>query len=681
MNIISKVMNPLTLREPVRQKGGFCFAVLFLASVILYCNQVFGMPLPAALACAAVSGFVIFKWKLHHAVMQNAIAVHLVSLYTLTFSMQPPDSFRAVMSGFWILMTGFATLIFFIGVSELLFAVLLRLFGGEQHPELLLKCFVVSLALSFTVLLFLPSETYFGNRSQMQYAYLKFAPHFLLSTVIAAAAVTSLLCSLRSAWLRRFCCGISGILLCVYVQYMFMNRSLPEIGAGTVDWANMTGACIRNALIWVLLFTVPFLAEWLIRKGRGRQLAAPGVSFYLSALLGGIQFISLVILGVTAPPAAKTVGVKRPSGAEQFVVSADRNIITFILDGADQQYFEDAYAADPEAFACLHDFTYYTNTAMQYDSTVLSIPSMLTASRTLPGREITAWYEEICADAPAKEFYRRLREADYTVHAFGEFAANDYTPFQDYLDNLNDLTPDSTSIDKDMLYRSIRTLLVYRALPLCLKRFSEPVNGFGNDAVMVKTGCIIDNDVFLQDLNLRVSESGKPFFTVQHLAGLHDEGADALPMCLDILKKYFAQLKRLGAYDDALIIVTADHGEHSRPMNMPIFLIKQPHEQSDQIRYCSAPVSLTDYAATILDIMGLSQSGDEELFGKPVSAWSEDDTRTRLVFQRRTFRTDGVKDYPEDSRFFGYYFTGTKEDLRIHEEQDSPDLVLNTTLS
>ena len=79
--------------------------------------------------------------------------------------------------------------------------------------------------------------------------------------------------------------------------------------------------------------------------------------------------------------------------------------------------------------------------------------------------------------------------------------------------------------------------------------------------------------------------------------------------------------------------------------------------------------------------MGLSQSGDEELFGKPVSAWHEDDTRTRLVFQRRTFRKDGVKDYPADSRFFGYYFTGTKEDLRIHEEQDSPDLVLNTTLS
>ena len=671
------LIHPVLRSERAVKNAGLCFAFLFLSASVLYCYQILCFPLPAVLAVAVLFGAAMFKWKLHRSVAQNSLPVHLISLCTVFFSMQPPDSFHTMMNEFWILMTGLSSMIFFFGISELLFAIPVRLFGREPHPELFRKCFLICLVPCFTVLLFLPSETYFVNRGQMQYGYLKFAPHYLLITLLLALALTSAVCSLRQAWIRRFCCGLTGLLCCVYGQYMFMNKNLPVIGAETADWDSMTGAYILNGAIWLLLFTLPFLAERLLRRKGEDEKAVPGRILLFAGALGGIQLITLLILFVTAPPAVRTVGVKCPSGKEQFTVSANQNIITVILDEADQLYFEEAYAEQPERFDFLRDFTYYTNTAMLYDSTYLSIPAMLTAAGTLPETDVSAWYAEICAAEPAKLFYKRLKDADYRVNAFGEFAYfSDYTPFQDMLDNLSDLTPDSTSVDTDMLYGKIRQMIAYRALPLCLKQFTEPSGTFGNEAVSVKDGCIIDNDVFLDHLNLTLSESTENYFTVQHLMGMHSYEEEDLEDCLNILETYFRQLKRLGVYDDALIIVTADHGVHSEPMNMPIWYIKKPHETGEQLRFCSAPISLTDYAATVLDSMGLWQNGDEALFGKPISAWQEDDVRTRLVFQRRTFQNDGKTADGTDDSFFGYYFTGTKQDLMKHEQSDPPDVIL-----
>lgn len=672
MNVISKLMNPLTLPERFEKAGGLCFAVLFPGALILYCYQILSLPLPAVLAAAALLTAAMLRRKLHRQVMRNSPVIHAVSIGTVTFSMQPPDSFHTLLSEFGIIMAGFASLMFFFGITELLFALPQHFGGGELHPERRGKCFLISLVPCFTGLLFLASETYFVNRGEMQYSYLKFAPHFLVSTLLLSLALTSMLCTLRTRWLRGFCCGLTGLLLCLYGQYMFMNKKLPDIGVEKADWDSMTGDCILNAAVWLLLLALPFLAERLLRKEKDSPV--PKGTLLLSALLGGIQLVTLLILAVTAPPAMQTVGVKLPSGKDQFVISGEKNIITIILDAADQHFFEEAYAEQPERFDFLRDFTYYTNTAMLYDSTYLSIPGMLTAAQTIPGDDRAAWYTEICSAEPAQQFYRRLKDAGYTVNAFGEFAAG-YEAFDSILDNLSDLAPGDTSIDKDMLYRKIRQMIAYRALPLVLKRFTEPSGEYGNEAVSVKEECVFENAAFLDRLNLRISDTPGNYYTVQHLMGMHISGGMDLNDCTAILKRYFAELKRLGVYDDALIIVTADHGEHSKPVNMPVWYMKKPHETGEQLRFCSAPVSLTDYAATVLDAAGLWQEGDEQLFGKPFSQYAEDELRTRLVFQRCTFQ-ENVRQ-PEGN-FFGYYFTGTKEDLRQHELHDPPDLILFT---
>ncbi|MBP0974999.1 MAG: hypothetical protein J6P20_02940, partial [Oscillospiraceae bacterium] len=88
--------------------------------------------------------------------------------------------------------------------------------------------------------------------------------------------------------------------------------------------------------------------------------------------------------------------------------------------------------------------------------------------------------------------------------------------------------------------------------------------------------------------------------------------------------------------------------------------------------------------ATVLAAAGLSEEGDEAIFGRSIFAIPEDEQRTRLVFQRKPFSNiDKIewKRYSANSyagTLFGYYFTGTKDDLAQHELNDPPDLVLET---
>ena len=115
---------------------------------------------------------------------------------------------------------------------------------------------------------------------------------------------------------------------------------------------------------------------------------------------------------------------------------------------------------------------------------------------------------------------------------------------------------------------------------------------------------------------------------------------------------------------------------------MPIWYIKPAGAHGTETQTCSAPIWHTDYVATCLDTAGLLQDGEEELFGRSIYQIDENEQRQRLVFQRSQFSYTGkvnFKRYSEASHpgaLFGYYFTGTKEDLVKHEENDPPDVLI-----
>ena len=106
---------------------------------------------------------------------------------------------------------------------------------------------------------------------------------------------------------------------------------------------------------------------------------------------------------------------------------------------------------------------------------------------------------------------------------------------------------------------------------------------------------------------------------------------------LRIVYEYLEQMKELGIYDDATIIITADHGQgyildsdktSGKPdrTSRPIFIVKKPNEQGEAMRISNAPVSQAELIPTILGAVGADGSD----YGRTFEDISENEERERM---------------------------------------------------
>ena len=307
---------------------------------------------------------------------------------------------------------------------------------------------------------------------------------------------------------------------------------------------------------------------------------------------------------------------------------------------------------------------------------------MLTAARVYPETTLDEWIGKIWSDEPAEEFYSRLHENGFKVNLFGNLGI-DFRHLEGKTDNSVSIGNDELRIDRKALYHAVESIAAFRYLPLALKQFSMPDAHLGNDCIDTSYYCIDDNREYLDNLHLVLSDEDKNYFIVEHIMGTHEFTAPYYVEtvdCLNIFNEYIRQMKELGIYDDSVIMITADHGDHAKPDDMPIWYIKKAGAHGDKMGYCSAPVHHSDYLATCLNALGLSEQGDEEIFGRAVFDIAEDEKRERIVFQRKYFCDDSVYDPeldPSHGYFFGYRYTGNKNDLVSHEKSDPPDEIID----
>ena len=169
---------------------------------------------------------------------------------------------------------------------------------------------------------------------------------------------------------------------------------------------------------------------------------------------------------------------------------------------------------------------------------------------------------------------------------------------------------------------------------------------------------------------------------MQHCEGTHN--GDSLEHCLMITAEYMRQMKALGVYDNADIIITSDHGEHN-PMDKsvaatPVFMIKRANESSDKVRYTTAPMYFTDLLATFLTCVGqYEQKEDEELFGTSIYAYNEGDIRERTWYDRAFSKeyprvNDAEKPELKRTIFYNIYnaytYKGNTEELKRKVEKE-----------
>lgn len=553
------------------------------------------------------------------------------------------------------------------------------------------KTFLVNFLVTFMLLIFGPAEIFFANVPEFDFVYGEFAGRLALVACIGAVVLTVVLTVLPDKLHRLFLSIVFVIAVAGYLQVMFLNKHLDLLGVNPEGCQIGKGQAAGNLLVWlIILMVVVILAFW--KKDIWKRLVT-----YLSAFLLGIQLAAFLSLVATAGEDAYQYpeGAWHLSGEKQYMVSANTNVIVFVLDYFSNQYLEPLETAYPGATDFLHDFTYYSNADCTYYGTYPSLPHMLTGNEVDMSCSVNEWCERIWTSEKTKSFYNMLWENNFITNVYTQdthvlCGLNDVGVMKDVLSNVVNEAQE-IEISYGLLYKTMVKMSAYRISPDILKAYFYADIDEYKDIVSVKENNIRHNNYdFYQGLQEKGISADKQsnYYIVQHLMGPHllttDENGyykenatmeETARGCMVIVEEYLNQLKGLGVYDDATIFITADHGGPYD--SQVIFYMKEPKETHGKSPVTNAPISHKELLPTIAEAVG----ADYTEYGQSVHDFTENEQRERTVWVRAYHdELPDVLYFTGDkpgkaNAYDGYTYIGDIEDL-LYQTEIGPDIVI-----
>ncbi|MDE6529996.1 MAG: LTA synthase family protein [Lachnospiraceae bacterium] len=519
-----------------------------------------------------------------------------------------------------------------------------------------------------------PLEIYAGNADEFDFILKDFFFFFFIGSVLLWLVGSAVLASLpkKAGDVLHVVIFIFSVLS--YVQNLFLNSKLMNMNGSAMDWESMRGMMATNLIIWIVLAVV-FAVIPFVFKNQYQKIYL-GITAFISA----VQLVTIVSLLVTTVPIRYSERILSVEG--RLAVAPNSNVIVLLLDSVYNTQFEETMAIHPEIAESLKDFTYYDNTDCHYFYTYPSLAHMMTGTEfdcDMPPEE---WKESSWHEERSVNFYNLLHELNYECDYYGEddYAVGSPTNLVGIIDNT--VISSSPMIDHRLLYVELEKMAIYKYVPYILKpRFEVHDNVLKDIAYFEERVNVWEDGGLYQELKeegLSVDVSLNNKFFVLHLQGFHyplhtnadgtlSEETTSLSETSEgnavIIQEYIEQLKNLGGgiYDNALIIITADHGI-DRNTPQPIYFIKPPHTSQEEMQVTSAPISHDDFQATVLTCIGQDSTG----YGTSVFDWKDGDQRTRECWFPEDWDTVGSVFKPR-----GYYIYTYNTDR--YELMELPD--------
>lgn len=552
--------------------------------------------------------------------------------------------------------------------------------------------FIAVFLFCFMLFIFGPSEIFFTNAAEFEFVYGDFAYLVIGISLVFTMALSLLLMFMPMVVYKIIVSLFFGFSVAGYVQVMFINSGLDLLGMNPEGYQVAAGQAIVNILIWLAIIALMLylafsdMETWKLMVSFGSEILI---------CIQAVAWCTLVFSAGADAYVREDGGQYILSGEEQYSVSAKDNIIVFIMDYFSNEYLNPMLEEDPDLLDCMKDFTYYNNTDCVYFGTYPSLIHILSGQEPEPQTAINNWCYNLWQSEEVQGFYKELREQDYV--------SNVYTPEKSMLCGMNSLEVmkgtfsnivkdgHNQVVNYELLVKTMIKMSGYRMFPYILKPYVYTDYSEYADIVSQKTNKITHtNSAFYAGLleNGLTANRESNYYVVQHLEGTHafttaSDGsykADAtreetIKGCLVILEEYMNQLKKLGVYDDATIIVTSDHGGPRD--SQVIFFMKEPGEEHNEIQVNKAPISLCEYPATIANAAG----GDSQKYGMTVKDIPEDQLRERTVWVRLMVpNLPMVNKYSgngtgADNAYCGFTYSGDAQAL-YETYDDGADIVI-----
>lgn len=500
------------------------------------------------------------------------------------------------------------------------------------------------LALGCTLFLFAPGEQYLLNQGEgdIWFNLGDILPMMALAFAVCAAALLLLGRLLHGGARRVLTALVLALAVCLYLQGNFLNPDYGALDGRAVRWGDYTLYAVLDTAFWLV---VPAALIWLALK---RRRAFRTLARAVAAGMLVIQITTLIAVTAAHPPQNKRAGWI-VSDKNQFALGSEQNTVVFVVDACDITYIPVIAREAPDALAALDGFTYYSDYAGAYSKTKMGLLYTLTQQ----------WYEndETVEDYIARAYdgvplYAALAQAgwDTRVYTAGMYMS---PRMQGAFSNV--IAAEETVRDRLGLFGQMMRFAAYRYAPHVLK---PALVFYSGDFELYKAAkgeyqpYFKDNFAFreafaAQGLHLQAGSA----FVVYHINGSHlpcnmdADGANvgnwnttALEQTKGVFRTiiapYLEQMKALGVYDSANIVITADHGRFDEGPSSPVMLLKPAFARGGMAEN-AAMVGVSDLHATLLKLCGFAAEGDA-LYEVPANA-----ERVRRYLYYPTTRQNG----------------------------------------
>ena len=551
-------------------------------------------------------------------------------------------------------------------------------------------------ALAFTLLIVAPLELMAGNQKWLLFTLDDVTIPVFVAGLAAGFILALILSFFRGRAFTILLCVTAALAVCCYVQALAFNDLLPVADGATVEWSYYDRITTISGAVWLGIILVAILLA-CIQQRVARFIAI--VACVALTIIQGVGVWSLWTMPLDPSDAPITVSQKG-----LFDVSKQNNVIVFVLDACDTRWLEQAAEEDPTIVDMLTGFTYYRNSVGLLSPTRYAVPYMLTSERPQ------------ATDATAEDYISRrytdgtflddLRATGVDVGIYSDSAVY-YDAEREILaegaDNVtNDKGANSTYLDPVGAVRILWKCAAYRDMTWILKPYfwyvgdeinMEMLDSSKSDRLGAEQSPYIIDDVRYYELMtanpLQYNNDEEGSFRFIHLMGSHypwnmtrdvkrldtveETPLDQTIGAFNIVRAYLNQLKAIGAYDDATIIITADHGKLYTELDTiwevtnATILVKPGGQTAEQaaapLTMSQAPVSHLDLHPTILDALGVDDDVLAKYEGTPYYNVAEDAVRTRYYDMTSYNSTGSIDNFIRE-----YAITGDAHDLEQWSE-------------
>ncbi|HOO25573.1 MAG TPA: sulfatase-like hydrolase/transferase [Clostridiales bacterium] len=482
---------------------------------------------------------------------------------------------------------------------------------------------LTSLALSFSYIVFSSFDLFMANKNVLPFHFSDIYKPILLTGFLVFLFLSLILSVLKGKIFDRLISLCLGILLAAYIQGNFLNKDFGQLTGDKIPWHEMTRHMLFNSLVWVLLVSIPFVIAYF------SKIIWKGFAYAVPALLSAIQIIALVVSFVSLGIASDKSSDLYLSRAGIYEMSTKDNIIVLILDRLDESYVNMVAEYDPTYFDDLDGFTRYTNNMNYYCRTYPSVVNMLTGFITFYDIPAKDFMEKAYKES---NFLKDLRGQGYTTKLYMEnkytFAGEDQ--IKDLADNV--IEGSAKIKGKESLAMFLR-LSAFKYAPHAMKpSFWMSTSDFSNlseDEREIPPYTTDDHLYFKNLKEERLSlQKKKSNFIFIHLNGAHapynmNEFGQEVPSqetsvrqqtmgAFTVVREFLNQMKELGIYDDANIIITGDHGKSTdiRLLDRPVLtgLFVKRKGESGPLKTSNAPVNADNFRGSVMQMAGVKSS-------------------------------------------------------------------------